>query len=72
MAGIDIGLDIFTLLLPVPVIRSLQMSKRRKVSLLGVFSLGFLSDAPDYKLTLLTSLQLCSCFRGSLLLRLAA
>ena len=49
MAGIDIGLDLFTLLLPVPVIKSLHMSNKRKLSLLGVFSLGFLLDVPNFK-----------------------
>lgn len=55
MAGIDIGLDIFTLLLPIPVIRSLHMSSKRKLSLLGVFSLGFLSEALNFNLTPLIS-----------------
>lgn len=42
MAAIDIGLDVFTLLLPVPVIKALQVSTARKFSLLGIFALGFL------------------------------
>lgn len=42
MAAIDIGLDVFTLLLPVPVIKALHVSTARKVSLLGIFALGFL------------------------------
>jgi len=42
MAAIDIGLDVFTLLLPVPVINSLQMSSKKKLSLIAIFGLGFL------------------------------
>lgn len=42
LAAIDIGLDVFTLLLPVPVIRSLQVSRTKKIYLLAIFALGFL------------------------------
>lgn len=42
IAAIDIGLDVFTLLLPVPVINGLQISKAKKRSLLLIFGLGFL------------------------------
>ena len=42
MAACDLGLDVFTLLLPIPVIQGLQMSRKRKASLIGVFALGFL------------------------------
>ncbi|KAI4156813.1 MAG: hypothetical protein L6R39_001009 [Caloplaca ligustica] len=46
MAGIDIGLDVFTLLLPIPVIRSLHVNKQKKLSLIGIFALGFLYRHP--------------------------
>lgn len=42
MAGIDIALDVFTLLLPLPVIKSLHVNGKKKLSLIGIFSLGFL------------------------------
>ena len=42
LAAIDIGLDVFTLLLPVPIIRSLKVSRTKKIYLLAIFALGFL------------------------------
>ena len=42
LVALDIGLDVFTLLLPVPVIRGLHISRAKKRSLFGVFGLGFL------------------------------
>ena len=42
MAASDVALDLTTLCLPLPIIRSLQISTRRKISLLGIFWLGFL------------------------------
>ncbi|KAL8784400.1 MAG: hypothetical protein Q9195_009065 [Heterodermia aff. obscurata] len=41
IAAIDIALDVFTLLLPVPVINGLHISKAKKRSLLVIFGLGF-------------------------------
>ena len=38
----DILLDIVILVSPIPVIKSLQMSSRRKYTLVGIFGLGFL------------------------------
>lgn len=40
--AMDIVLDLIILCLPLPVIRSLQMDFRRKMSLLGIFWLGAL------------------------------
>ncbi|XDG07882.1 hypothetical protein ABKA04_007497 [Annulohypoxylon sp. FPYF3050] len=40
-AAIDLALDIVILSLPIPIIRSLHMNRRRKFLLLGVFWLGF-------------------------------
>ncbi|KAI4869231.1 hypothetical protein F4820DRAFT_444353 [Hypoxylon rubiginosum] len=40
-AAIDLALDIVILCLPIPVIHSLQMNRRRKFLLLGVFWMGF-------------------------------
>lgn len=42
MAGIDIGLDVFTLLLPVSVVAKLNMSWRKRISLIALFGLGLL------------------------------
>lgn len=42
MATLDILLDVLTLLLPLPVIRGLHMSTKKKVQLACVFLLGFL------------------------------
>lgn len=41
-AATDVALDVITLSLPLFVITSLQMSSRRKITLAGIFSLGFL------------------------------
>lgn len=42
MAVLDIVLDLAILSLPLPVIRGLQISARRKVSVAGIFLLGIL------------------------------
>jgi hypothetical protein len=39
---LNIILDVFTLLLPIPVVVSLQMEKRQKISLLLLFTTGAL------------------------------
>ena len=41
-AAIGLGLDLVILCLPLPVIRGLQMSFRRKIELLAIFWLGAL------------------------------
>lgn len=41
-AGWNTALDIFILLMPVPVIRSLKMAKNQKYALFGIFALGAL------------------------------
>ncbi|KAI1092131.1 hypothetical protein F5B19DRAFT_233881 [Rostrohypoxylon terebratum] len=41
-AAIDLALDITILCLPIPIIRSLHMDRKRKFLLLGIFWLGFL------------------------------
>ena len=41
-AAMDIALDIIILCLPIPVIRGLNMSTRRKFTLVGIFWLGAL------------------------------
>ena len=40
LAAISLVLDVVVLLLPLPVLRNLQMPLRRKVGVAGVFSLG--------------------------------
>lgn len=47
MASLDIALDIVVLCLPLPMIRNLKISTRRKLSLLGIFWLGLLYAAPS-------------------------
>jgi hypothetical protein len=42
LCGTDILVDVFLLLLPVPVITSLRMSRKDKLAFLGIFSLGLL------------------------------
>ena len=42
MAVLDIVLDLAILSLPLPVIRNLQISTRRKVSVAAIFLLGIL------------------------------
>ena len=42
LCGTDVLADIFLLLLPVPMIVSLRMSKKEKLAFLGIFSLGLL------------------------------
>ena len=46
MGALDIALDFFILLLPLPVIRKLRMGTRKKISLIAVFFLGFLYVSP--------------------------
>lgn len=41
MAAINLVTDFVIFSLPLPVIRSLQLPKRQKVLLMGVFCLGF-------------------------------
>ena len=41
-AALDISLDVVVLSLPIPVIKNLQISTKRKISLLGMFWLGLL------------------------------
>jgi hypothetical protein len=42
LCGTDVLADVFLLLLPIPVITSLRMSKKDKLAFLGIFSLGLL------------------------------
>lgn len=42
VAGLDIGLDILVLLLPLPCITRLRLPRKQKLNLLAVFTLGFL------------------------------
>ena len=42
MASIDIALDLVILALPIPVIKDLNMTSGRKISLVGIFMLGAL------------------------------
>jgi hypothetical protein len=42
LCGTDVLADVFLLLLPVPVITSLRMSRKDKLAFLGIFSLGLL------------------------------
>jgi hypothetical protein len=42
MSAIDVALDAIVLCLPIPMIRNLKISTRRKISLLGIFWLGLL------------------------------
>ena len=64
MATFDIVLDIITLCLPLPVIRHLQMTTKRKLLLVGVFALGWLCVDPEreFGFGLMAS---CSCIVAS-------
>lgn len=42
MAGVNLVTDFGTLIMPMPVIKSLQLPRRQKMMLMGVFCLGFL------------------------------
>lgn len=42
LCGTDVLADVFLLLLPVPLITSLRMSRKDKLAFLGIFSLGLL------------------------------
>ena len=42
MNVLDLAFDLVILALPIPMIRRLQISPKRKISLMGVFGLGFL------------------------------
>lgn len=42
MAAVNLITDFIIFSLPLPVIRSLQLPKRQKIMLMGVFCLGFL------------------------------
>ena len=61
----DIVLDLFILCMPIPVIRSLQISTRRKWLLGGVFWLGALSVVPDHPCEIPEVLTNTSCVVAS-------
>ena len=42
MTVLDMLLDLCILCMPLPIIRTLQISSKKKWSLVGIFSLGFL------------------------------
>lgn len=42
----NIATDVAVFVLPLPIIRNLQLPKQQKVMLLGIFSLGFLYACP--------------------------
>jgi hypothetical protein len=60
MASLDVSLDILVLCLPLPMIRNLKISTRRKLSLLGIFWLGLLyvATSPYPLLFSLSSIRL--------------
>ena len=43
MAALDVVLDVLVLTLPLPVIRGLKISFRKKISVMAIFWLGLLS-----------------------------
>ncbi|KAF3031326.1 hypothetical protein E8E12_001468 [Didymella heteroderae] len=58
--GFNIGTDVLSATLPIPIIWSLQMSQRTKVYIIGILSLGYLAVAMGiaktvFQLTLVTN-----------------
>ena len=43
MAALDVALDVLVLTLPLPVIRGLKISLKKKLSVMAIFWLGLLS-----------------------------
>ena len=61
-AAMDIALDTVILCLPIPVIKNLHMTTRRKFTLVGVFWLGFFVSTQSACMTSSTNLSLvCYC-----------
>jgi hypothetical protein len=42
LSGSNIGIDLITVCLPMPMIKSLRLSTSKKVQIMGIFSLGAL------------------------------